>query len=109
MISARHLFLAQRYSAMLLGPLVLIHLVMIILAVRNGLTAEEILSRTSGSFIWFVFYFLFVVAVTVHAPIGLRNILTEWTRLTRTVVNSLCGVFAFILFLTGLRAILAVT
>lgn len=109
MISTRQLFLAQRYSAMLLGPLVIVHLIMILLAVRNGLTAEEILSRTNGSVIWFIFYLLFVLAVTVHAPIGLRNILSEWTGLGRRPVNIVCIVFALVLFLTGLRAILAVT
>ena len=109
MLSARQLFLAQRYSAMVLGPLVIVHLVMILLAVRNGLTAEEILSRTQGNAIWFIFYLVFVLAVTVHAPIGLRNILNEWTGLHRGAVNIICGVFALILFLTGVRAILAVT
>jgi len=36
MNTSRTLFVAQRYSAMLLAPFVLIHLLMIIIAVRNG-------------------------------------------------------------------------
>lgn len=106
---SRSLFVAQRYSAMLLGPLVIIHLVLIMIAVRNGLTADEILSRTRGSILWFGYYLTFVIAVTVHAPIGVRNVLNEWTRLSTHWVNRLCIVLALLLFLTGLRAVVAVT
>jgi len=109
MISHKHLFLAQRYSAMLLAPLVIVHLILIIIAVRNGLTADEILSRTRGNLAWFAFYLLFVLAVSVHAPIGLRNILREWTGLQSIAVDVICAVFALVLLLTGLRAIMAVT
>jgi fumarate reductase subunit C len=56
---------------------VLVHLVTIIYAVRSGLTAAEILARTSGSVFWAAFYALFVAAVAVHGPIGLRNVLAE--------------------------------
>ena len=109
MSMARRLFVAQRYSAMLLAPFVLIHLVLIIVAVRNGLTAEEILSRTSGSALWFVFYLTFVLAVSVHAPIGVRNVLNEWTSLSVSAVNIICLLLALLMLLTGLRAVLAVT
>jgi len=105
----RRLFVAQRYSAMLLAPLVLIHLALIIFAVRSGLTAEEILSRTRGSTLWFVFYTVFVLTVTVHAPIGLRNLFNEWTRLSPTVVNIICVALGALMLATGLRAVLAVT
>ena len=64
MISPRALFVAQRYSAMLLAPMVLVHLLVIVLAVRNGLSADEILGRTRGNAFWFWFYLLFVLAVT---------------------------------------------
>ena len=105
----RYLFLAQRYSAMLLAPLVLIHLVMILIAVRGGLSAEEILGRTRGSTGWFTFYLIFVIAVTVHAPIGVRNVLREWTSLPAGAVNAIALLFALVIFLTGCRAVLAVT
>ena len=72
------LFLAQRASALVLAPLVLIHLGLAIYAIHGGLTAAEILGRTQGSFGWSLFYGLFVVAASIHAPIGLRNVLREW-------------------------------
>ncbi len=109
MTMTRGLFVAQRYSAMLLAPFVLIHLVLIIFAVRNGLTAEEILARTNGSTLWFVFYLAFVLAVTIHAPIGVRNVLNEWTGLPVKAVNIICLIVALLMLLTGLRAVLAVT
>src|SRR3954462_4911002 len=71
------LFGAQRASAAVLALCVIVHLATMIYAVRNGLSAAEILQRTSGSAGWATFYGLFVLAVAVHAPIGLRNVLTE--------------------------------
>ena len=71
------LWTAQRASAAVLAICVLVHLVTLVYAVRNGLTAAEILARTSGSVIWTAFYAIFVAAVAVHAPIGLRNVLSE--------------------------------
>jgi fumarate reductase subunit C len=68
---------AQRASAAVLALCVVVHLVTIVYAVRNGLSAAEILGRTRGSGPWLVFYLLFVAAVAVHAPIGLRNIVSE--------------------------------
>ena len=68
------LFLLQRATAVLMAPLVLIHLALIIVAVRNGLDAAEILSRTRGSWLWGSYYSLFVIAASIHAAIGLRVI-----------------------------------
>ncbi len=108
-MNSRTLFILQRYSALLLAPLVLVHLATIIIAVRNGLTAEEILSRTQHSYFWSIFYYLFVIAVTVHAPIGVRNILIEWTTLQRRTVDVISVLLAILLLITGLRAVIAVT
>ena len=72
------LWLLQRASAAVLAFCVGVHLITIIYAVQGGLTGEEILARTRGSVGWFAFYSLFVLAVTVHAPIGLRAVLGEW-------------------------------
>ena len=72
------LFLIQRASAVVLALAVGVHLATIIYAVRGGLTAGEILERTQGNAAYLAFYGLFVVAVAVHAPIGLRNVLREW-------------------------------
>ena len=60
------LWAAQRASAMVLAMLVLVHLLTMIYAVRGGLTAEEILSRTHGNGWWGAFYSLFVVMVAVQ-------------------------------------------
>jgi fumarate reductase subunit C len=102
------LWFAQRASAALLGFFVLVHLATMIYAVRSGLSAGEILSRTRGNTPWMLFYAMFVVAVAVHVPIGLRNILAEtfaWRGRGLEVVVLAIGVF-FLLF--GLRAVWAV-
>ena len=65
-------------SAAVLAVCVVVHLVTIIYAVQGGLTAAEILARTRGSLAWLAFYSVFVLAVTIHAPIGLRPVLGEW-------------------------------
>ena len=46
------LYVAQRVSAMVLAPLVIVHLLTIIYAIQGGLTAGEILQRTQGSLLW---------------------------------------------------------
>jgi fumarate reductase subunit C len=99
---------AQRASAALLGICVLVHLVTIIYAVRNGLTAAEILSRTSGSVAWTIFYAVFVAAVAVHAPIGLRNVLNESLRWRGRSLDIAMLALALTLALWGWRAVYAV-
>ena len=102
------LYLLQRASAMILAPLVITHLALIVYAVRGGLTAAEILSRTQGSLGWALFYGLFVLAVAVHAPIGLRNILREATAWRGASLNLAMGLFGLLLLGPGLRAVWAV-
>jgi fumarate reductase subunit C len=104
----RRLFLLQRLTALMLAPLVLVHLGLVLVAIRGGLTAAEILSRTQGSVGWALFYGLFVVAVAVHAPIGVRNVLREWTGLARGAVDWLALGFGGLLLAVGLRAVWAV-
>jgi fumarate reductase subunit C len=72
--------MAQRASAVVLAFCVAVHLATIIYAVQGGLSAAEILGRTRGSAAWLGFYALFVLAVAVHAPIGLRAIFIEWLK-----------------------------
>jgi fumarate reductase subunit C len=107
-MSERQLFMLQRLSALLLGPLVIVHLLLILYAVRDGLTAAEILGRTQGSALWAAFYITFVLAAAIHAPIGLRNILKEWTALPRPAVDWGMAAFALLLVALGLRAVYAV-
>jgi fumarate reductase subunit C len=102
------LWAAQRASAAVLGACVIIHLVTIIYAVRNGLTATEILSRTHGSTGWALFYAIFVLAVTVHAPIGLRNVLSETIQWRGRSLDIAMLVLAAALAVAGFRAIYAV-
>lgn len=102
------LWAAQRASAAVLAVCVLVHLATIIYAVRNGLSAAEILGRTRGSFGWAAFYGLFVAAVAVHAPIGLRNVLIEtieWRGRTLEVAMLALGLA---LAVYGGRAVYAV-
>ncbi len=89
------LFVAQRASAMVLAPLVLIHLGTMIYAVQGGLTAAEILGRTQGSGLWATIYGLFVAAAAVHAAIGLRTVLAEMAP----AIGALKDLFAAALFL----------
>ena len=102
------LFALQRLSAMLLVPLVLVHLGMIVYAVRGGLSAGEILARTQGSIGWALFYGVFVLAVSVHAPIGVRNVLMEWTAWRGRSLEAAMLVLAGALMVMGLRAVWAV-
>ena len=105
----RTLFIAQRLSALVLGPLVVVHLALIIIAVRGGLTADEILARTQGNIAWVIFYTIFVIAVSIHAPIGVRNVLREWSTFSGRVIDATIIVFALLLLILGLRAVVAVT
>jgi fumarate reductase subunit C len=59
---------------------VAVHLATVIFAVQGGLSAAEILGRTRGNTAWLAFYLVFVAAVAVHAPIGLRAVFTEWLK-----------------------------
>ncbi len=102
------LWTAQRASAAVLAVCVIVHLVTIIYAVRSGLSAAEILGRTRGSVAWAAFYALFVAAVAVHAPIGLRNFLSETFGWRGGGLNIVVMVVALTLVMWGLRAVYAV-
>lgn len=103
-----YLWLAQRASAAVLALCVAVHLATMIYAIRGGLSAGEILGRTRGNGAWLAFYSTFVLAVSVHAPIGLRPVLGEWLR-WRGASRDLC-LLALALALAGLgmRAVLGV-
>lgn len=99
------LWLLQRASGTVLAVCVAVHLVTMILAVRGGLTAAEILARTRGSMAWLCFYGVFVAAVAFHAPLGLRSIVGEWTPWRGRSLDMMLMVFAFVLLVAGWRAI----
>lgn len=98
------LWMAQRASAAVLALCVVIHLITIIYAVRGGLSAAEILARTRGSPAWLGFYLLFVAAVSVHAPIGLRTILREMTAWGGRSLDVAMALLGILLAALGLRA-----
>jgi fumarate reductase subunit C len=102
------LWTAQRISAFVLAICVIVHLVTIIYAVRNGLSAAEILGRTRGNVAWAAFYALFVAAVAVHAPIGLRNFLSETFNWRGNGLNVTVMAMALTLAMWGFRAVYAV-
>ena len=100
------LWVAQRASAMVLAVCVLVHLATIILAVRGGLSAAEILGRTRGNGAWLSFYVLFIAAVAIHAPIGLRSIFAEWLGWRGRSLDIAAALFAAFIAATGLRTVL---
>ena len=50
-----------------------------------------------------------VVAVAIHAPIGLRAVLREWTRWRWRALDVALAVLAVLLLVLGARAVYAVT
>jgi len=106
-MSAR-LFIAQRLTAFVLAAAVAVHLGTILYAVRGGLTAGEILARTHGNIGFALFYAVFVGAVAIHAPIGLRNVLREWTPWRGRSLDIALALFAALLLILGLRAVFAI-
>jgi fumarate reductase subunit C len=103
------LYMAQRFSALLMAPLVIAHLGTIVYAIQGGLSASEILGRTQGSVFWMLFYGLFVIAASVHGAIGLRNILREMTPWRGRSLDLSAAAFGLIVMLLGLNAVGAVT
>ncbi|MBI4193933.1 MAG: succinate dehydrogenase [Betaproteobacteria bacterium] len=99
---------AQRVSAAVLALCVIVHLATIVYAVRNGLDAAEILGRTRGNPSWAAFYAVFVAAVTVHAPIGLRSILSETFGWRGRGLDVAMFAVALTLLTWGSRAVYAV-
>ena len=103
------LYMLQRITALLMAPFVLGHLAVMIYAIQGGLSGAEILGRTQGSFLWFLFYGTFVVAVSVHGAIGLRTIAFEWGGLKGTALDAFMWITGLGLFTLGARAVWAVT
>ncbi|WP_299962611.1 succinate dehydrogenase [uncultured Roseobacter sp.] len=103
------LYMLQRITALVMAPLTLGHIAVMIYAVQGGLTAAEILGRTQGSVFWFLFYGSFVIAISVHAAIGLRVILHELAGLKGLALRLVTGAIALALLALGGQALIAVT
>jgi fumarate reductase subunit C len=102
------LYIWQRLTAAIMAPLVLVHLAVIFYATQKGLTAADILARTRGSSVWAIFYGVFVAAVAIHAAIGVRTVLSEWTPLAGRARDIIVLAFALLLLALGFRAVAAV-
>ena len=102
------LWIAQRASAAVLALCVTVHLATVIYAVQGGLSAAEILGRTRGNAGWLAFYSLFVLAVTVHAPVGLRSIFSEWLGWRSRSADVVLASFGAFIAVMGMRAVFAV-
>ncbi|MGA7489948.1 MAG: succinate dehydrogenase [Xanthobacteraceae bacterium] len=102
------LYVWQRATAALMVPLVLLHVAVIFYATRRGMTAADILARTRGSILWASLYGVFVVAAAVHAAIGVRNVLAEWSPLNDRGARIFAVIFGTSLLALGLRAVAAV-
>ena len=103
------LYMLQRITAMLMAPLVMGHLAVMIYAIQGGLDTAEILGRTQGSVVWFLFYGTFVVAVAIHGAIGLRTIIHEWGGVRGAALEAVMWVTGVILLGLGARAVWSVT
>ena len=99
------LWVWQRASAAVLGLCVIVHLILIIIAVQGGLSAGEIISRVSGNVAWLTFYSVFVIAVAVHAPIGVRTILNEMTGLKTSQTYLVMAVLCLVILSMGFRTV----
>ena len=100
------LWVWQRASAAVLGLCVIVHLILIIIAVQGGLSASEIISRVSGNIAWLIFYSVFVIAVAVHAPIGVRTILNEMTGLKTLQTRLVMAVLCLVILSMGFRTVI---
>jgi fumarate reductase subunit C len=101
------LYVWQRATAALMVPLVLIHIAVIFYATRQQMTAADILSRTHDSAVWASYYSLFVAAASIHASIGVRNVLTEWSPLDDRTAGWCAMLFGIVLVLLGFHAVIA--
>ena len=102
------LYIWQRATAALLLPLIIVHIAVIFYATRHGMTAADILSRTRGSIAWASYYGLFVAIISIHASIGVRNVLVEWSPIAERRAGRYAIGFGLLLFMLGVRAVAAV-
>src|SRR5262245_2472965 len=102
------LYVLQRATAVIMAPLVLVHLVLIFYATSRGLSAADVLGRTRGSVGWGAFYAAFVLAAAVHGAIGVRAVASEWGGLRGRQLDLVMWGVGLILAGLGLRAVAAV-
>jgi len=108
-ITQAKLWYWQRVSALVMAPCVVVHLAIIVYAVRGGLSAAEILGRTQGNWLLGGFYALFVLACAVHVPLGLAAIAAEWLGWRGRGAGIAATLFGGLIAVMGLRAIYGLT
>jgi fumarate reductase subunit C len=97
-----------RISSMVLAFCVLVHLAVIIYAVRGGLSGAEVLARTHGNLAFGLFYTVFVLACAVHVPLGLARIVREELGWSERGANLFAALSALLLLVLGLRSVYGV-
>jgi fumarate reductase subunit C len=106
------LYVAQRATAALLVPLIVVHLIVIFYATAQGVSAASILGRTRGSIGWGLFYSTFVLAAALHGAIGIRNVVAEWgplgVRRSQRTLTLILWATGLSLTALGFRAVYAV-
>lgn len=107
-MSAVRRYVWQRLTAVLMVPLIAVHLIVIVYATNRGLSAADILGRTRGSVAWGLYYGLFVVAASIHGAIGVRGVAREWLGWGEKALDRLMWIVGAVLLLLGLRAVVAV-
>lgn len=95
----------QRVSAMVLAIFVVVHLAIMVYAMKGGLTAAEILSRTQGNWIFGAFYAAFVIACAVHVPIGVAKIAKEWGSMSSKSAQLLSRFLVVVILVMGFAAV----
>ena len=95
----------QRISAMVLAIFVVVHLAIMVYAMKGGLTAAEILSRTQGSWLFGAFYAAFVIACAVHVPIGVAKIAKEWGSMSGKSARLLSRFLVVVILVMGFAAV----
>jgi fumarate reductase subunit C len=97
----------QRMSAMVLTVCVALHLATMIWVVHGGLRATDVITRLHGNLAWGAFYAVFVIAASVHVPVGLRRIVDEWLNWRGAWAGIASVIVGIALALAGLRAVYA--
>lgn len=99
------LWLAHRLTGMALGLFVIIHLITMIVVIQGGLSAAEIMERTSSNILVVIFYGLFVIAAAIHGSLGLRTVAQEVLSWRGASLNFVILVFCALLCVLGMVAI----
>jgi len=95
----------QKFSAAIMIPLIVGHIGLTLYARQAGLSATQILDRIEGHVGWITFYSLLVVAVAIHGPIGVRNIINSWTRWRGLSLDLAVSLLSGVLLFLGLTAV----